>query len=514
LIIGLLRVRGDVQIHATMAQAPPADNRATGLGRLILEQPTNHGIATVYLICGVVGTGLGLACGIGMPHDVPLLVVSGVIGVFGLFYLVAGLLRLWKFRGFKVALYENGILEHKAGHNRIVQFRDAEEIAFASTRLFHNGAYMGTIERLTVRTAGPQPQKLSFQRKWQEKTGFTTGYSEQSDVENAANRISADIAARLQERLQRGESISWTPRMRVTPRGIDIIPAPWWEDLGALFQRRPTSAPWEQIDKTRIDQGYFELWIRGTKSPAIRVSAQLPNFQPGWMIVAGIVQRQSEQRKVEAENRRPALPEPPLPADPAQALCYASNVADHVALNDHYLATDPNGRSEALIRVWLFPGVLMAIFGVTCCARYFKGMTTPGRLGIELGIVLAGGLLLALILHLLTRLNDRMRTRRELNAAHELSKQRKASDPFLPKEVTLGPGGYAIKNQHGYLQQRWSGISQAAWFRGYILVFLASDTVKREQIALIIPPRAFESENHAREIHSRMQEWIARAHPE
>jgi len=497
-----------------MAQAPPADTRATGLGRLILEQPTNHGIATVYLICGAVGTGLGLACGLGMPHDVPLLIVSGVIGVFGLFYLVAGLLRLWRFRGFKVALYEHGILEHKAGRDQIVQFRDAEELTFASTRFFHNGTYGGTIERLTVRTAGPHSQKLTFHRKWQEQTGFATGYAEQSDVEDVANRIAADIATRLQERLRRGESIGWTPRMRVIPRGIDIIPAPWWEDLGAVFQRRASSARWEQIEKTRFDQGFFELWLRGTKRPAIRVSAQLPNFQPVWMIVAGILQRQGDQRKVEAENQRPALPEPPLPADTAQALCYAANLADHLAMNDHYLATDPQGRSDALVRVWLFPGVLMGIFGVTCCARYFKGMTTPDRLGIELGIVLAGGLLLALLLHLLTRVMDRARIRRELRAAHELSKQGKSSDPFLPLEVTLGPGGYAVKNQHGSLQRRWSEISRAEWFRGYILVFLAGDTVKREQAGLVLPPRSFENENHARELHSRMQEWIARAHPE
>ncbi|HVV99123.1 MAG TPA: hypothetical protein VHB77_02215 [Planctomycetaceae bacterium] len=498
----------------TMAQAPAAVVAGpSGLGRLIHEQPTNHGIAIVYLICGALGTGLGLACGLGLPHDVPILIVSGVVGAGGLFYLIAGVLRLWKFRGFKVALYEHGILEHKAGRDEIVQFRDADEVTFGSTRLFVNGTYAGTIERLTVKTVGPRGKTLSFQRKRQEQTGFATGYNERSDVEDVAHRISADVANRMHERLRRGESVSWTPRMRLTPRGIDIVPPRWWEDLAALFQRRPVSATWEQIERTNFEQGFFELWIRGTKRSAIKLPVQSPNFHAGWLIAATVLQAQSEQRKVEAENRRPALPEPPLPAESSQALRYAANLEDHLAMNQYYLCTNPQGRNEALIRVWLFPGVLMAIFGVTVCARYFKGMTTPDRLGIELAITLGGGLTLAALLALAVRLMDRARTRSELNVAHMLAQQGKATDPFLPKEVTLGPGGYALKNMHGYLQRRWSEVSRADWFRGYIFVFLAGDTVKREQMGLVIPPRAFENENQAREIHSRMQEWIARAHP-
>jgi hypothetical protein len=289
----------------TADNAPSADENRPAfpeLGPLILEQKATHAIAWLFIALG----GMLLLLGVllanfvrpGQPQvGLPETLLMGTFVVCSLGCLVLGIVKRWRDRGFALYLHTEGIHEHRASRDAIILFRNAEELKFQSTQIFVHGAYAGIVEHLAVRTPDPESRLLYFQRKVQEP-GKGRGPAEATEVDQIAMRIASAIAEKMAARLEKQETLPWTPRMRISLRGVEFEPRRWWEmelsDLAASVGRWSRWAErerggwpfleWKEIDRMTVDRGMFRLWARGELRPQIQTPTGGENFHPGYIV--------------------------------------------------------------------------------------------------------------------------------------------------------------------------------------------------------------------------------------
>jgi hypothetical protein len=491
------------------------DGPAIDLGPVILEQKATHAIGVVYLGAGGIFAGLGLAVLL-FPMAVNRtaeLATGGVFVALGVAYAVAGVLRIWKWRGGGLFLHERGIREHRAGRDSVVRFDAVEEMKYQSTRVLVHGSYGGTVERLSVRPDTPGAQWLYFQRKWMEKTGLATGYTQTSEVDRVARTISSMLAQRMSERLAAGETVAWTSRMRLHRDGIELSRTRWYEcELGDLFRRQPRWEffAWNQIERTEVNQGLLFLWVKGQRTPRLRVLAGEVNFQSGYALFAAALR----QSTAPAEAARPSAPLELKAANRGENLTvrFTWNAADHIARQWHWDRSTPQGRKDWLVRIWVPTGIAAILCLLPAvAARVHNHVSTLVFLLLLVAIV-AGGCVFAGLLHVCLRWSERLRISKEIKAAHELAKSGAAVDPLAEFEIVLGPPGYVRRRMGGgEAQLGWQQISRVEYAAGYIFLHAAGSKLAPESIDMMIPPRAFASQVESQAAADRIKDWHARA---
>ena len=295
-------------MHASPASdAPAASTTPADLGPVLLEQRMTHGIGLLFVFGGALFAGLGgLAFVLPARGNAAVLQITGaVFAVVGLLYVAAGLHRIWTWRGAALFLHAGGIRRRRGGQESIIRFEDVREMRHASTRVLVHGSYAGTVENLSVRT-GDRGEWLYFQRKIEEQTGLATGYRETSPVQQAAARVSALLAAGMARRLEAGQSVPWTSRMRLRPDGVELSRTRWYEcEASDLVRRQPRWQfyPWDQIERTQIDQGVLFVWVKGQRTPRQRVVVSEVNFQPGYGLFATLPRARFAARLTNTRHR-------------------------------------------------------------------------------------------------------------------------------------------------------------------------------------------------------------------
>ena len=492
----------------------PGDSVAD-LGPVILEQKATHGIGVVFLCGGAMFAALGaLALIIPVPGDPRVgFVIGAVFVAVGLVHFVVGGYRIWTWRGGALYLHERGIRRRRAGQDSIVLFADVDEMKYQSTRIFVHGSYGGTVESLSLRPRGNGSEWLSFQRKRMEKTGLATGYMEASEVDRASRSISALLTRRMAERLAAGETVPWTSRMRIKNDGVELSRTRWIEcELGDLFRRQP---PWEffawhQIDRAQFHEGALLLWVKGQKTPRQRVLVGDVNFQPGYSLFAAAI----------AKSDAPAAPQWPGVAPDLKAANRAENLTirftwnaeDHIARQRHWDRSTPAGRKDWLVRIWVLPGIAASLGLLVAVAAWLHNHVTNSQFLLLLLAIAAGTCTLAGLLHLVLRWSERWRISNEIKAAHELAKTGATADPLAEFEIVLGPPGYVCRRGGvGEKQVAWQQISRVEYAAGYVFLHTAGGKLATESIDMMIPPRAFASENEALLAAERIKDWQARA---
>jgi hypothetical protein len=280
-----------------MSNDPQNSNQ---LGPLVLEQQGTHATAWTCIILGMGCLLLGsLLLVITRPGTVGIPVAQLVIGAI---FLVAGGLSLfigiWRrsyYNGFKLYLYRHGVQEVLSGRTTTAFFEDAQILTYAIVRVFSNGVYVGTVEKIGIETALPEPKSLYFQRKLLEANPHRP--AESTEIERLVQEIAKLLARRMAKLIETGERLDWTSRMTLSRNGLEIKPASWWEkDLGDILTGKSHSerVAWDQIEEIRIENGVFSLRIQGQAKPAVKVFAASPNFYPGYAIL--LAARQGGQR--------------------------------------------------------------------------------------------------------------------------------------------------------------------------------------------------------------------------
>jgi len=292
------------------------------LGPLILEQKATHAIAWLFTGLGVLLLLLGiLLCFVMRPGQrnagLSEMILGGIFVLCSLACLVLGLFKRWRDRGFALFLHTGGIREHRAWGDTVVLFRDAEELRFQATRVFVHGAYAGTLEHLAVRTADPESRMLYFQRKIQEPDQGK-GPAIASEVDQVAMLVANTIAGKLTARLEKQETLAWTPRMKINLRGLEIQPQQWWEsDLRDMaksivgwFRWAEGSRghwphlAWSKIDGMTIETGIFRLWAKGEPRPRIQIMTGVENFHAGYIVASRLWSQARSRRVTEDAGRR------------------------------------------------------------------------------------------------------------------------------------------------------------------------------------------------------------------
>lgn len=246
--------------------------------------PRRYG-ESVHITPAVVYTSLGaaflifglLACLVPPDPKAPphaLLVGGLIVASFGAICLVIGLVRLVPNLGASWHLHEQGVRVVRRGGQRVLAYKDVEELTHKVVRVFVHGVCTGEVHEATFKSSGAaKPVFIKQVRRPSTVSGGDLNRS--GELAEACDKVAELIAARMSARLERGDSIAWVQSIRIYPDGLDV-------ESSAAAQGR---IPWNQIGRLGIDKGQFLLWRKGESQPALKVPAHLPNFLPGYRLI-------------------------------------------------------------------------------------------------------------------------------------------------------------------------------------------------------------------------------------
>ena len=474
----------------------PSAGEADDLGPVVLEQKPKLQAADLALVLAT----LTLIPTVLIPFTADFrtgIVAGPLCAGLGLVFGVLGIIHILTNYHKASYLHEHGLRVREGKGWRVVRYRDVTEMTFRATRMFYNGVYTGTLQEIGLKTDEPGSKPLVFKHSYREKAGLATGYPDPTPLNHLCDVLTALIARRMADRLGRGESVAWTPAMRISNRGVEVVGR-----AGAADE-----VEWDRIARVDVERGIFRLWEAGFEKPRVGVPVGGPNFFPGYALVLQRLQGKPETRAAPAAATPAAAPVPPTPSEMTGGIKieYAPAVEDHAALMLWFYRATPEGRKAWAVRVWSLPLVVIAIGLVIGLINLFN-KDIP-EIHAAAAVMLAVGLLLRPLLGWLIPVLDRARLARELRAAQELARQGRGADPFGPREVFLGPEGYALRTARGQDRRAWNQVSRVEWSDGYVFVFLAADRVRRETTSLILPPRAFHGAGEAEEAYARMRAW-------
>ena len=400
----------------------------------------------------------------------PVLAAAGaLLGILGILYILTN-------AGKASYLHERGLRVRDGKGWRVVRYEDVTEMTFRATRMYYNGAYTGTLQEIGVKTDESGNRPLVFKHSYRERSGLQTGYRDATPLNHLCDLLTAQIARRMADRLGRGESVEWTPAMRISSRGVEVV-----NRAGAA-----DDVDWDRIARVDVERGVFRLWVEGVDKPRVEVPVGGPNFFPGYALVLQRLQGQ------------PAIP---------AAHGAARRRIDPVGRNGEYtdrVHTDRGRqrRADALVPLGDAGGAEgVGDPGLDASAgrdrhraadranqpvqpRHARGerrrRRDPGRRAAAAaapGLAASGA-------------RPNAAVARAAGGAGG-SRTRARADPFGRREVLLTPEGYAIHTPNGQGRHGWNEVSRVEWFDGYVFVFLAADRVRREMVGLILPPRAF-----------------------
>ncbi len=349
----------------------------------------------------------------------PVLAAAGaLLGILGILYILTN-------AGKASYLHERGLRVRDGKGWRVVRYEDVTEMTFRATRMYYNGAYTGTLQEIGVKTDESGSRPLVFKHSYRERSGLQTGYRDATPLNHLCDLLTAQIARRMADRLGRGESVEWTPAMRISSRGVEVV-----NRAGAA-----DDVDWDRIARVDVERGVFRLWVEGVDKPRVEVPVGGPNFFPGYALVLQRLQGQ------------PAIPAAPAPLAAASTLSegtesirieYTPTVDDSAALTRWYRWATLAGRKEWAVRVWTLPLVVIAIGLLIGLINLFSHDMPEGNAAAA--AILAAGLLLRPLLGWLLPALDRMRLSRELRAAQQLARGARGG-PVRPPRGASHAGG-------------------------------------------------------------------------
>jgi hypothetical protein len=196
-----------------------------------------------------------------------------IVATFGALCLVIGLVRLVPNLGGSWHLHEHGVRLVRRGGERVILYKNVEELTLKVVRVFFHGVCTGEVHDATFKSHGPANKVFIKQVRRPSTTGGTD-LDRPGELAQACDMVTGLIASRMGARLARGEPIPWIKAMCIHPDGLEV-------ESPAIHGR----IHWGQIDSVGMDDGQFQLRRRGDSQPALKVPTHLPNFFPGYQLI-------------------------------------------------------------------------------------------------------------------------------------------------------------------------------------------------------------------------------------
>ncbi|MEX0792049.1 MAG: hypothetical protein WD045_02865, partial [Pirellulaceae bacterium] len=267
-------------VHLLSKQLP--ENRdesligGEGLGRVMFEKPL--GLKTKgWIILLVISV-----------------VMFPVIGFFSLLGAVAasaglaGLSTLFwwldRERCFRVC-YNGTFLHGRLGEKQL-RYDELESFTYSVTRNYYNGAYTGTTLNLVfVPLPTVDGTKITFNHTFK---------NEDTDFDNLRDHVSGIMAVRMGKELEETGRVPWTKDVAFCTEGLEYRPSGW---LGK--KQETLLLPWGQIANFNFQDGVFHIWEVGKDKSVIHEMTSAANLFPGFLLLIGLIQPDSEEGAAE-----------------------------------------------------------------------------------------------------------------------------------------------------------------------------------------------------------------------
>jgi hypothetical protein len=172
----------------------------------------------------------------------------------------------------RVRGYEHGVIKRSLLGTRRLRYSEVVSFQFFEVQHFLNGAHTGTQVHLSL-TPGPGAKGIHF-------THEVLGRD--SDLELLREQVSGMVAARLLERLKRGEEVAWGPDARFTKGGLLL------QASKLVGKGEPRLVPYHAQFRLSVVQGTCRLFIGNEAEAAASVECSVDNFHPGLKVLMAL----------------------------------------------------------------------------------------------------------------------------------------------------------------------------------------------------------------------------------
>lgn len=243
---------------------PPAEE---GLGRIIFQRDSRklRGIGLTLAILVFLGGVVVLVIALN-PRN------SGLLWVPPVCLLAALLLGIYEASCWRSIFrcHEYGVFHRTLWSERSLRYTEVKAFTWSAVRQFVNGVYTGTTLHVCFE---PEEGKEKI-------TYSATLQNPDLALDNLRDHIGRVLAAKMLKQLQEGETVIWTPRIKILPDGLLYKPA------GFLGSKPQQLIPFDQIYSYDLREGYFYLWLKGQiKKPFISEIITQRNFFPGFFLL-------------------------------------------------------------------------------------------------------------------------------------------------------------------------------------------------------------------------------------
>lgn len=260
------------------AAPPPA---GSGLGRLIFERRPKRwhvgllaGSAIALLVAAAALLDLVIRppkAGDVMPWWMPLLTAIGALPfIVGMMHAIRRTFRC----------HERGVLFSGLTGQRALMYDEVEAFTFSATRMYHNGAYVGTNVSLSLEPGPNGPRAIRYS---------TSIANEDEMLDRLRDQIANVVGRKMHERVLAGQAVSWTRRLRFEGGSLVHSPKGW-------FGRKPAMAyPLAALRTYEFREGHCYLYVIDAPQPVMKESTSARNFFPGFVCLAMFMRRQAEE---------------------------------------------------------------------------------------------------------------------------------------------------------------------------------------------------------------------------
>jgi len=263
-----------------MEQFKNSAEQEPDLGRVILEQKIRS---------GTIGNAIFLLI-VALPLMLVILAEPAPIGIRLVFFTVGlgltvfTLWMLWR-HWMRVYLHEHGIREFRQGRGRSLLYEQVDQLIYSSLRIFMNGLYIHTIQKLALKSDSMPDPPLVCTHIFKEADGRAPAEARTPVVE-VRDSVSRALAARLAKALSRENSLEWTEGLRVSATGLEISEANGaWELV-----------EWQRVNKAAIGYEILSMWVDADVKPRLQVPTNIPNFYPIWLLITQLRLKAAQAR--------------------------------------------------------------------------------------------------------------------------------------------------------------------------------------------------------------------------
>lgn len=164
----------------------------------------------------------------------------------------------------------SGVFKASLWGSRRLLYDDVAAFTYSAMKMYHHGAYTGTVLQLRFDAKPGRGRKVSYR---------STVNGDDTDLDHLRDFISRVIAADMLKRLRAGEEVPWTNNLRFTPDGV------WYRSSGIFGPSAPGLLPYENYGGWNLNAGRFFLFEKDNAKAVMSESTGARNFFPGLSVL-------------------------------------------------------------------------------------------------------------------------------------------------------------------------------------------------------------------------------------